>query len=143
MTFGERENQTTLAQKHYLLEKKYVEKAIDELAHAKVAQDHVPRVATLAPGYRLQELIKSDREASAQRSLQHSPQVPQHGASISPGGEREESRYSHSTFLRQSQSSSQMNAPDLHISRSSMTPPRERMCSMMTLTLLALPIMPI
>lgn len=66
--FASREKQTTLCQPQYLKEIKHVEEQVVRCSSARVSPNHVPRVATLAPGFRLQEMLRVDREASHARA---------------------------------------------------------------------------
>jgi hypothetical protein len=92
--FAARERQTTLCQPQYLKEIKHVEEQVAKCSSARVSPNHVPRVAMLAPGFRLQEMLKADREASHARaestipamSHQPSPSRPDSPARTPRGG---------------------------------------------------------
>lgn len=81
--FATREKQTTLCQPQYLKELKHMEEQVAKCSSARVSPNHVPRVATLAPGYRLQEMLKADREASHIRAESTIPPTSSHQASPS------------------------------------------------------------
>lgn len=82
-TFSTRERQTVLCQPQYLKEVKHVKEQVEKCSSAKVSPNHVPRVATLAPGFRLQEMLKMDRESSHQRAEASLPLASSHQGSPS------------------------------------------------------------
>lgn len=68
MTFSDREQQTLASQPRYQLEVKHVIKNVEERARASVSTEHIPRVATLSPGFRLQALLRVDRQLATPTS---------------------------------------------------------------------------
>jgi hypothetical protein len=67
-TFSQRVSDTMASQVAFMKEQKHVERFVDEhLNKARVPADHVPRVATLAPGFRLQQMLGHHRESPRSR----------------------------------------------------------------------------
>lgn len=75
--FEKRLMATAMSQPHFREEQVRVKRSVEQRAAARVEYEHVPRVATLSPGYRLQELLHEERE---RREASASMEQQQHGS---------------------------------------------------------------
>lgn len=76
VTFDCRRGQTASTRNQFKMEEDRVARNIEERGRAKVPSNHVPRVATLSPGYRLQELFRTEHELSTSRQPSPEGETP-------------------------------------------------------------------